>query len=1047
MYSLDKTIVDLFLEQVIKTPNQIAIQFEGKSLTYRELNEESNRFSNYLLPLYDIEAEDIIGVQLQRSELYIIVILAIFKVNGCCSPIDIKTPQERLQVIKKNTKIIIDQNHINTFLEKSSTFSTIYTSRKSSQLAYIVYTSGSTGIPKGCMIEHRGIINHLLSKIELLDLNENTRICHTSKLNFVGGLWQLWGPLLTGGTVMLTTLEELQDISLLLDKTIANNVKILELIPSQLNNVFATGNESKLAHLEKLILTGERLTPNYVNKFFDLNPSIEIINTYGQSECSDVTAYFRIQEKIAQSKVLIGKPVQNTDIYICNEEGELCQIDEIGELCISGIQVCRGYLNQPELTAQTFITNPFKANTTLYKTGDLGKYLIDGNIEILGRIDNQVKIRGYRIDLGEIENAILHHKEIENTVVLAVKKEDSEENTIFAYFKSKNKQKANSLREFLAHYLTDYMIPTIFIQVEEFKLTSNGKIDKKVLPDPFVNQLESGIDYIAPQDDIEKQVVEIWKKTLQQESIGMADDFIALGGHSLKMNLLIIRYKKEFDVQFSLGELFENTSLASHTKLIKSKDRHTASMIEILPKAASYMLSDAQQNLFLLTELDGDSIHYDTVYFDDIDEIESIELFKKAIEATIQRHEILRTVFRKNETGKISQFIISKISDEYELNVIDLSNRSTAIHDMNTYLNGYLQNYFDFEKGPLIQTCLFQLPNKKYKFFFRMHQMVGDANSLKVFHTDVMTTYVAYMANMQPILPELEIQYKEYAYWHSSQRYEEEFSKSKSFWMNQLSGKLSLINLPTTKIRPLVKTYNGKLLKMRINEELSNELKAFCEKNNGTVFIGILAVINILFQKYTLQKDIIIATRSLGRYRPELEHQIGNYLNTIVLRNTIEEENNFNTIFQQVRKNNILSFDHQNYYFDWLIEDLDIQTISNRNPIYDIMITYENMTNDSPTYIKENLLVDEVTDEGESVPKLDILFTAELYKDFLQMELQFNIDVYDEKSMTNVLKDFKRLMVELLKNPNKEISTIDFKEEIKTDLKSKNISRLKAFKM
>ena len=1046
MYSTANTIVDFFLAQSQKTPNRIAIQFEGKILTYKELDEESNRFANYILSIQDIQQEDIIGVQLQRSEKYIIVLLAIFKINACCAPIDVKIPQERLQAIQDNFTTIIRQKHVDAFLEKRATLSTVYAAEKRSQLAYIVYTSGSTGIPKGCMLEHKGILNHIQSKIALLELNENSKLCHTSKFYFVGSLWQLWAPLFVGGTVILTTLEELQDISLLLDKTIDNDVKILEVIPSQLNNVFATGQESKLTHLEKLILTGERLTPNYVNKFFDLNSSIEIINTYGQSECSDVTTYFRMREKIAQGKVLVGKPTKNTSIFICDEHGNLCNIGETGEICTSGVQVCRGYLKQPELTAKTFVENPFDKNSKLYKTGDLGRWSDDGNIEILGRKDNQVKIRGYRIDLGEIENALLHHNDIENVVVQTAKNEEAEEEVVVAYFKSKSSQKNNELRNFLATYLSEYMIPAIFIQVDEFKLTPNGKIDKNILPNPFENQIDSGIDYIAPTDKISKTVAQIWEKTLKKESLGMNDDFVALGGHSLKMNLLIIRYKKAFGVQFSLGELFENTSLASHVALIKSKDQQTATIIPKIPEATSYQLSAAQHKLYFLSELDNETITYDAIFLEDIEPIDNIHAFKTAVASVIQRHEILRTVFKKNEKGDIAQFINKELSDEYNLQVIDYSERVTAFYDMNTYIKNYLKKSFDFENGPLLRTCLFKLPNNRNKFYFRMHQIISDVHSLKVFYSDVMKTYKALKAKNKPSLPTLNIQYKEYAAWQSSQRYQDEFAKSRSFWMQQLAGQLPLIDLPSTKTRPSVKTYNGKLLKLRINTALSNALQTFCEQQNGSTFIGVLSIINILFQKHTAQKDIILATRSLGRYRPELEFQIGNYLNTIVLRNNINEADSFKEIFEKIKKNTLTSFDHQNYYFDWLIEDLDVSISSNRNPIYDIMLTYEDRDNEILN-LTGDLIIDKVINEGISVPKLDILFTAERYKDFLQLELQFNTDVYDEKSMTNLLKDFQRLLIKLLENPTTAVSKVDIKEQVKTALKSKNLSRLKSFKV
>lgn len=539
------TLVTSFEAQVQKTPHAIAIEFENTKYTYNELNEQSNQFARFLQQQYQSSVGSIAGIRLERSADYMIYLLGVLKTRACCAPINVNIPIEKLAHITQNTTYVITEKELEKFNREKETYSkeNLAETYNIEDLAYIVYTSGSTGVPKGCMLQHKGIVNHIYSKIDLLNLHADTVICHTSKMYFVGGIWQLWTPLFLGGKVILSTMDELQNIPSLIDTAIQNKVEVLEVIPSQLNALFAIQEEEKLKAFRKIILTGEKLTVSYVNKFFDIHPTIELVNTYGQSECSDVTTYYEMNSKIAQGKILIGKPIRNTKMYVLDKNQELCPIGVVGELCTSGLGVSPGYLNQPELTAKSFVKNPFNSQERLYKTGDLGRWLPDGNLEILGRKDHQISIRGYRIEMGEIESTLQKYESVRRAVVQAKEMQEGE-TLLIAYLETKKDFHLPSLRRYLKAQLQEYMIPSYFIVLDELPLTPNGKIDKKALPHPTTVELQTGNLFVAPQTETEIQLVTILQQVLNVEKISIKDGFYDLGGDSIKLIQLLHELKK-----------------------------------------------------------------------------------------------------------------------------------------------------------------------------------------------------------------------------------------------------------------------------------------------------------------------------------------------------------------------------------------------------------------------------------------------------------------------------------------------------------------------
>ena len=557
-YPKNQTIVDLFEEQVVKNPNSVAVVFEHKELSYQELDEQSNQLAHYLQKNYTIKPDDLVGIKQQRSEWMIISILGVLKSGGAYVPIDPEYPQDRIEYIEKDTKckVCIDEVELNKFKQNQEKYSKekINSFTKPHNLAYVIYTSGTTGQPKGVMIEHTALVNLCFWHKTKFSLTKQDRASLYAGVAFDASVWELFPYIISGARLYIVPQKIRLDSNELSTYYEVNKITI-SFLPTQIAEQFLEVENKSLRYL---LIGGEKFN-HFVKKKYQL------INNYGPTESTVVVSSCEVNDHYLN--IPIGKPISNTQIYIVNTHNELQPINVIGEICIGGVGLSRGYLNQEELTKEKFIENPFKEGERNYRTGDLGRWTKEGNVEFIGRKDGQVKIRGYRIELAEIENALRNNKEIEEAVVV-VKENQNHEKELVAYITAKEEQNINAIRSYLKEILPEHMLPAYYVQLEIFPLTPNGKIDRKSLPDPQGLGLKSGIEYVGPRNEIEERLVKIWQEVLQRENIGIKDDFFTLGGHSLKAVRLNNEYQKELSVKLSLKDLFAHTNIESHAELI-----------------------------------------------------------------------------------------------------------------------------------------------------------------------------------------------------------------------------------------------------------------------------------------------------------------------------------------------------------------------------------------------------------------------------------------------------------------------------------------------
>ncbi|MEN2401844.1 amino acid adenylation domain-containing protein [Flavobacterium sp. MC2016-06] len=1018
LHSEDKTLVDLFEEQAAKTPNNTAVIFEDTILTYQQLNEKSNQLAAYLRANHTIEPDDLIAVKLERNEFLLVSLLGVLKSGAAYVPIDSNYPQQRIDYIEKdsNSKVVIDQNLVEKFLEVQDNYSTSNLDQisKSNHLAYIIYTSGTTGNPKGVMVEHHNAVELIHWSIKEYNADKFDIVYAVTSHCFDLSVYEFFYTLSIGKKLRILKNALEIDYYLEQDKNI-----LLNTVPSVVRKLIE--DKVSLDNITVINMAGEILPTDIIAKL-PLD-KIEVRNLYGPSEDTTYSTCYFIADKEART-ISIGQPISNTQVLILDQNNQLVPIGVTGRIFVSGAGVARGYLNKEELTQEKFVDNSFIAGERMYDTGDLGYWLPDGNIEFIGRKDHQVKIRGYRIELGEIESAILGFSDQVQQAVLEAKEFNSQ-TVLVAYYVSETKIDKTDLRSYLQSKLPDYMLPGYYLELDKMPLTPNGKTDRKALPGISGEDLIRR-EYVAPTTAIEIGLAKIWEEVLNVEKLGIHDDFFELGGHSIKLGKLINTYQKKFDVKLSFSQLFKNTSLISHAGLISKSGKLKYKEIEKVAISKSYPLSDAQRRLWVLSQFEQNSIAYNMPSYHVLEGGYDIDNLKKAIDATIDRHEILRTVFRENESGEIQQWILNREAINFKIDYCDFSTSDNKQLSIKEYIQKDSKVAFDLENGPLLRASLLQLSENNFVFYYNMHHIISDGWSMDILTKDVLAYYKFYTNSTTPNLPELRIQYKDYSVWQLNQLKETSHKAHQLFWLDKLSGELPVIDLPSTKKRPVVKTNNGERLGTYLSKNISHDLKTFCQEKGGSLFMGLVASLNALFYRYTSQEDFIIGSPVAGRDHIDLENQIGFYLNMIPLRNKINPENDFDALFEDVKSVVLDTYEHKQYPFDRLVEDLELQRDMGRSAIFDVVIMLQNVGEKTTNSNVSEEFTNTISSLGKSVSKFDIEINFEEVGDLISFQINYNTDVYDNDIIIGFMKHYIEILKAVLQSPAEPIYKVDY---------------------
>ncbi|MFH6990654.1 amino acid adenylation domain-containing protein, partial [Flavobacterium collinsii] len=1018
-YPKDKTIIELFEEQVEKTPNNIAIVFEETELTYEELNEKSNQLANYLRENYSIKADDLVGIKLDRSDRMITAILGILKSGAAYVPIDVNYPQERINYIEKDSqcKAVLDEAELEIFAGVQDKYSkkNIEKITTSSDLAYVIYTSGTTGNPKGVMVEHMSLINRLEWMQKAYVLSDNDVILQKTSYSFDVSVWELFWWIYKGSKLCILKPEGQKDPKEIIYHIERYKISVLHFVPSMLSVFLDYLKENKLESgklksLKQVFVSGEALSADQNNKFFAQFPDVSLMNLYGPTEATiDVSYYECTKDEVL---IPIGKPIDNIRLFILNNDLQIVPIGVAGKLYISGAGVARGYLNKPELTAEKFVSNPFIEGLRMYDTGDLSRWLPDGNIEFIGRKDHQVKIRGFRIELGEIESVILQYSEDLKQVVVEAKAVN-EEKVLIAYFTSTDIIDKSELRSFLLGKLPDYMVPSFYVELDELPLTPNGKIDRKALPGVDGGDLIRN-EYVAARNETEEKLVAIWQEVLGVERVGVTDNFFELGGHSLSVAQVINRIRKQFGKTITFKAFFLSPTIeGSGNELQENK-------YVSIPKAAeaeSYPLTASQSRLWIMSQLEGGSLAYNMPAAIRLKGAINDNKFEESFRLLIYRHEILRTCIKTNDEGDIRQYIIPIEQLDFKISREDYSFVENQEVVLASYIEEKNKEPFDLEQAPLVRGSLIKLKEEEYVFFLSMPHIVGDGWSMELLVSEVVKTYNALSQGKAVDLPELGIQYKDYAVWLNGELQQEKQQVSEQYWLQQFAGELPVLELPSFKTRPLVQTYNGAIITHHFSQAFLGKLKDFSRAQDATLFMTLMAGVNVLLHKYSGQDDIIVGTPMAGREHPDLENQIGLYLNTLVIRTRFEEGNSFMDLVAAQKETLLSAYEHQSYPFDALVGKLDLKRDTSRSALFDVLVVLQNQGQLS-NLKGEELINLEISNYNFSnkTAQFDITFTF-VESEGLDLAVSYNTDIYDAYLIERMFVHFENLLTESLEQP------------------------------
>ena len=1069
-----KVIHSVFEDCASKNQTKIAVEAEGERITYATLNKQANRLA-HLLNIKGSKKEEVIAVLFERELLQIYALLGIFKSGAIYFPLDKKYKENHwtevysrmqpklLLTTQDNFKLI---NYYNAIFEYTIPEIIVieatgkglidfkcysYNEREYQEVTrtevlqdtnpelqsdgedsnYIFFTSGSSGKPKAVLGRHKSLSHFIHWETKEFGLNENDRIGQLTSFSFDASLRDVFVPLITGGTICIPSNEVKEDVSAFADWLSDQKITLLHTIPTWFRLLTRAGTDSpdfkKYTHLRYLLLAGEKLyNKDIINWRQTYGNSSTIINLYGATESTLIKSFYKIDDELkgAPSDVLgVGKPISNTTFIILNQFDQLCRIEEVGEVFIKTPFLSKGYYKEKHLTNEKFIQNPLNKQTDIiYKTGDYGKYDSSRNVIVSGRKDGMVKINGVRIDINAIEQIILGLNEVWSVKCIFHKKENLD--AVLVCFYTAENEIDNLVKNYCLQQLSNYELPSLFIYLEKFPLNVNGKTDLSALKKKIANQLQERGAFKAPSNAVEEKIVEIWKEVLGLEEVSTVDNFFELGGHSLMIAQILNRVQKRLGSSISFSDFFNEPTIEGMSKMLK-KAIYTP--IPKVAEAASYVVTPAQNRMWILSQLQERSLAYNMSMAVRFNGAIDVELLEVSVIHLIHRHEVLRTCFKLDSTGEIRQFVLPADELTFKLEIEDYTKKRDKTSALKKYFSEKNSKPFNLAKAPLLNAAFLKLGLAESAFFVSMHHIIGDGWSMEVLVSEVVKIYNSLYQGQSINLPALSIQYKDYAAWLNEDLQLEKQRTSEQFWLEQFSGELPVLELPAYKPRPLVQTYNGARISHSFSAEFLNKLKTFSRNQGATLFMTLLAGVNALLHRYTSQEDIIVGTPIAGREHPDLENQVGLYLNTLAIRTKVKREQSFKDLLDFEKNTLLKAYEHQNYPFDELVSKLNLKTDPGRNALFDVVVVLQNQIQLQNINHEEEM--SGLTTAGFEVDlltaKFDIRF-AFIETNTLQLNIDFNTDIYDESLINRMFIHLENLLTTVLEQPDKMIGQINY---------------------
>ncbi|PSL30051.1 non-ribosomal peptide synthetase [Chitinophaga ginsengisoli] len=1036
-YPRNITLVDLFEAKVKQSPDAVALMSGDKSMTYAVLNEKANRLAKVLRHQHGIESGTPVGVMAGQQEWLVIAILGVLKAGGAYVPIDVSYPAERISYIIEDTSLpllitisdyLLDVTYFTGQLlvadieipELPVSEGDLPAVSGPSDLAYIIYTSGSTGKPKGVMVKHAGVVNMVQNELSVFGTTTTDRVLQFASPSFDASVAEIFMAFAAGATLVLIPAALGRDATRVTEYMEAAGVTVVILPVSYLTALDIT----KLHFLRKVITAGDVA---HVPTAVACAAFADYYNCYGPTEATVWASSYQVTAADAgQGRLPIGKPVHNVRMYILDELQQLLPVGISGEICIGGAGVAAGYYNNEILSTAKFIKDPYGAGF-LYRTGDTGRWLADGNIDFTGRLDDQVKIRGYRIETGEVEQALLSYPGVSAAVVKAFGSDADK--YLAAYYTATGNIAGASLRTHLQQFLPEYMLPSYFVQVEQFRMNNSGKIDRKALKAP---QADSQVAVEKPVTATEAVLLEIWKEILGNEQLGTKHHFFDAGGHSLKGIQVVTRVYKQLGIRIELKDLFLYPVLSDLAAEIDRTQAGSYTPISTVAAQTHYKLSHAQRRLWVLDQFEPEgSIAYNLPVAYRLEGKLDLNALATAFHTLIERHESLRTVFEVVE-GVPMQRIQTVAESGFELQLEDLRGNLQAEEQARDKAMQLALEPFDLKNGPLLKAKLMQTADEVFLFVLSMHHIISDERSLRVILEELIAVYNSTLTGTSFSLPVLKGQYKDYAAWQEMELSGERVQQHRTYWLNRFEGDIPVLDLPADHPRPPVQTYNGGQVYIKLPEALSNGLKKLASSEGASLFMGLVTLVKALLYRYTGQEDIIIGSPAAGREHPDLEHQIGFFINTLVLRSRFDGKESFRRLLQQVKQTALEAYSHQVYPFDTLVDELDLERDMSRAPLFDVVVVLDN-TSEQPLPAMPGLNVEDALVQLP-VSKIDLRFFFTDTASGIGLTLEYNSDLYNRDRIQRMTSHLEQLLIGVLASPEKSLQTFEILSDVEQEL-------------
>lgn len=1030
-----KTVSQRFAWCVEQYPDQEAVVAGNVRLTYKQLDQRATAIAQYINQTHAIKTGDLVGVMCNKTEKLAAALLGVIKSGAGFVPIDPSNPADRVNFILQDSgvKLLLTDDASMAIASNvpvvvidqipSTPGENIHLEERTPEsVLYVIYTSGTTGKPKGTIIQDRALLNYVGWFSNTFGISSPDSSMLLGSYAFDLGYTSLWGTLLNGAELHLVDDELVKNPDQVIHYAADNRISFLKATPSLFHTLVASESVSGLAgsDLRLVLLGGEPINVKDLTIIAATNPAITLVNHYGPTESTIGTIACRIDSANLEAYAklpVIGSPVTNNRVYIVDQAGQLVPPGVEGELMVAGAGLAQGYLNRQELTQEKFVADPFHPGQSMYKTGDIGAWLPNGTILFKGRKDEQVKIRGYRVEVDEIQKVMLGLTGLKEVVVLSRPSEDYGLE-LAAYFVADSQQDAAGLREAMVQVLPDYMVPSYYVQLDKLPLTPNGKVDKKALPDPVIAQTSD--THVAPRTPLEKKLAGIWGVVLEKNNIGIRDDFFTLGGHSLKAIKLVTQLSKVLGVKIALQDVFVHSTIEKLAQHLQQKGVSVFEPIPVLAEKPYYELSHAQHRLWILHQMEDNQTAYNVPAVFQMEGELAIDAFNKAFEAVINRHDSLRTYFITVD-GEPKQGIHKPGQRTLGVNYIDLRHEKDQEQKAAEYVHQEVSTVFDLEAGSLVRAHLLQLADNKFLFLFNIHHIISDEWSLGIFISELLTCYDAYRKGAALPLQPLSIQYKDFAAWQNQKLNGTDVAAARTYWLDTFGDDIPVLNFPADYPRPAVQTFNGNRISTVLTKGVSDQLSRFNQQHSVTMYMTLLASVTSLLHHYTDQEDIVIGTPMAGREHPELDNQIGFFVNTLPLRNRFKRTNSFTELLQTTRKQVLQAQEHQVYPFDRLVDDLNLDRDLSRSALFDVMVSLSNPES-AATKLRtlKDLTIAEYT-YPHTISKFDLSFDFQETEEGLNVGVEYNTDLYKASRIEKLLAHYAQLLAVMLDNPAQEL--------------------------